>query len=490
MTKTLMKKHELEDVDIPKVTRTKKDFAYRGGEGFLLLDYDPSDDYELNDGEPLDKDELLNILYEVLPEIKDVPHMWKTSSSSCIENTATEKNLIGINGQHIFVHVDDNTQIERVIDVFYKRLWLAGHGYIFVDKTGGMHARSIIDKVVNSPEREIFLKADCMPPAWQNVMYDVFNEDESPLVMSEVKDLDMNDEGRFEQMVNNARDKRAGLASSIRELYVKKNADKLGISHSKLDNCIINKILYSDNIIILKNGVRVTVGDLYDKPDEYDGEYCHDPLEPDYGGSTGAGTKGWIDIDNSRIYSHAHGGITYILEHSARKLPEELALEVCDLKDHHILFRTAANEAINMRYLNTEIEQFVGILAKKIHVNKKDCRQSFKKEYDKLRGTTEKMGSVDIDLNSEAKDADGKFRKELIQENISAPVALQFPHTYMQGDVRKNYSTVENFEFMSEAYNIKYYYDVIKKNPEIVFPIGTSQPVLEYKESISLKKNL
>lgn len=472
MTKALIKRHELEDTNMPKISRTKKDFAYRGGEGFLLLDYDPSPDYELNDGEPLSKDELLNILYEILPEIKDAPHLWKTSSSSCIENASTEEHLRGISGQHIFIHVDDNTQIERVIDIFYKRLWLAGHGYIFVDKTGGMHARTIVDKVVNSPEREIFLKADCMLPAVQVVQMEEFNSDEPPLVMSEIKDLDMNDEGRFEQLVNNARDKRASLASSIRDLYVKKNAEKLGVSNSKLDNCIVNKILYTDNAIIMSNGVRVTVGELYAKPEEFDGEYCHDPLEPDYGGATGAGTKAWIDLDNSRIYSHAHGGISYILEHSERKSPMELALEVCDLKDHQIMFKTAANEAFRMRYISTEIDQFIGYLAKHTRMKKANCEKEFKIQYDRLRGTTEKMGGVDVDLNSTSKDDDGNFLPELVQRNISTPITLQFPHTFMRGDVRLNHDTFENFEFMTQAYDIKFLYDVILKAPEIIFPIN------------------
>lgn len=472
LTKALLKKHELDEIDTNMVSRTKKDFEYRGGEGFLLFDYDPSADYELNDGDPYSMDELLTILYDCLPEIKEVPHLWKTSSSSCIESTDTMQMLRGISGQHIFVHVKDNTDIPRVMEIFYKRLWLAGHGYIFVDKTGGMHDRTIIDKVVNSPEREIFLKADCMPPAYQNVMLESFNDDCEPLDTKLIKDLDINEEGRYEQLVNNARDKRAGLASSIRDLYVNKNAKKLGLSNSKLDSCIVNKVLYSDNIIRLSNGVSATVSEMYENPEEYNYEYCHDPLEPDYGGSTGAGTKAWIDLDNSRVYSHAHGGIAYVLEHSARKSPMELALEVCDMKDHLIMFRTAANEAINMRYMATEIDQFIGILAKQAKMRKASCEKAFRTEYNRIKGSTEKMGGVDVDLNSTSLDGDGNILPELIQTNISTPITLQFPHTYMRGDTRLNHDTIENFEFMTKAYGIKFIYDEILKTPEITFPMG------------------
>jgi putative DNA primase/helicase len=218
--------------------------------------------------------------------------------------------------------------------------------------------------------------------------------------------------------------------------------------------------------------VQVTVAELYTKPEEYYFEYCHDPLEPDYGGSVGSSTKGWIDLDNSRIYSHAHGGITYILEHSKRKLPLELALEVCDLKDHLIMFRTAANEAINMRYMPTEIDQFIGILAKQAKLKKGSCEKAFRNEYNRLKGSSEKIGNIDVDMSTESFDSDGVFREDLIQTNISTPITLQFPHTFMRGDNRFNFDTIENFDFMTQAYGIGFLYDVILKTPEINFPIG------------------
>jgi len=96
ITKGGIRKRENEDTNTHMVARSKDYFEYRGGDGFILLDYDPAVDYLQNDGEPLTKDELLNIIYDVLPEIKDAPHMWKTSSSSCIENTATDEIYKGV----------------------------------------------------------------------------------------------------------------------------------------------------------------------------------------------------------------------------------------------------------------------------------------------------------------------------------------------------------------------------------------------------------
>lgn len=487
ITKGGIKKRENEDITTHMVARSKDYFEYRGGDGFILLDYDPSSDYHQNDGEPLSKDELLNLIYEVIPEIKDAPHMWKTSSSSCIENTVTDEQYRSIRGQHIFVHIKDTLDIERIMAIFYKRFWLSGHGYVFIDKTGGMHDRTIIDKVVNSPEREIFLKADCMYPAFQTIQYDVFNDGNTALNTVSITDLTIEEEDRFKQLRDNAKDKRAGLATSVRDDYVNKNHERFGLSKSKLNNCAINKVLYSDNPIKMSTGVEITVHDLFNEPELYDGEYCHDPLEPDYGGSVGSSTKAWIDINNRRIHSHAHGGITYDLEHNERKGASEIALEVCDIKDHKIMFKTAAMEAVKMDFMATEIDQLIGLLAKYAGLKKGSCDKAFREHLTHIKGTDGKRDSVMLNLISHAIKDDGSFIPEMIQQNISAPITLEFPHTFYRGDSRMNFDTVENFEFMTKAYGIGFSYDVVLKIPEIGFPSG-SVPDGDNKMNASLSR--
>lgn len=471
ITKGEINKRANEDTKTPMVARSKDYFDYRGGDGFILLDYDPSSDYTQNDGEPLTKDEFLNLVYEVLPEIKDAPHMWKTSSSSCIENTVSMEKYRGIQGQHIFVHIKDTLDIERIMGLFYKRFWLAKHGYVFIDKTGGMHDRTVIDKVVNSPEREIFLKADCMYPAYQTVQYDVFNEDSPALNTRVITDLTMEEDERCKQLIDNAKDKRSGLATSVRDSYVTKNHERFGLSASKLNSCVVNKVLYSDNPIKMSTGVEITVHDLFDNPELYDAEYCHDPLEPDYGGSSGSATKAWIDIDNRIIHSHAHGGIVYALEHSERKSASEIALEVCDTKDHKIMFKTAAMEAARFDFMATEIDQLIAMLAKYAGLKKSSCDKAFREHYARIKGGDgSKRESVMLNLVSHAIRDDGSFIPEMIQGNISAPITLEFPHTFYRGESRMNFDTVENFEFMTQAYGIQFSYDVVLKIPEIVFP--------------------
>lgn len=472
VTKNEIKRRENEDFKKPLVARSKDYFKYRGGEGFLLLDYDPSEDYTQNDGNPLTKDELLSILLKTLPELKDAPMLWKTSSSSCIANDETGEVYRGVTGQHIFVAIKNTSDIERIINIFYKRLWLAGHGYIFIDKTGRMHDRTIIDKVVNSPEREIFLKAECVYPVVQELEIDLFCENNPPLSTERISDLTIDEDERFNRMVSHAKEKRKGLSDKVRESYVNKMHKNLDINPSKLHDCIESHILYSDFPIKLSNGVMVTVHDLFEEKEKYDGEYCYDPFEPDYGGTTGGATKAWIDIGNRRIHGHAHGGIWYDLEFSNRKSPKELALEVCDKKDHNIMFKLAAVESIKMRYIPTELDQLIDFIAKFAKLKKGSCEKAFKSHYNRLTGTNEKKNSVDTELNSPAIDDDGKLINGMEQVNLSLPITLKFPHTNARGEIIYNLDTFENFEFMTKVYNLKFSYDVILKTPEIKFPNG------------------
>lgn len=472
VTKGEVKRREDEDVGRKLVARSKDFFSYRGGEGFILLDYDPSEDYTQNDGKALTKDELFSILNEVLPELKGAPMLWKTSSSSNISNE-DGTSYRGVTGQHIFLAVKNTADIPRIVDIFYKRLWLMGHGYIFIDKTGRMHDRTIIDKVVNSPEREIFIKAECVSPVTQSMDIELFNDGRTPLNTEVITELTIEESMRVESLILSAKDKRKGLAESVTESYIDRMHAQLGMSKPKLRECINNHILFGDAHIKLSNGTEVTVHEIFKHPEKYDGEYCYDPLEPEYGGLTGGATKAWIDVSNKRIHGHAHGGIWYDLEFSDRKSPRELALEVVDCTDHNILFKTAASSAVKMRYIQTELDQLVDYIAKFANLKKGSCDKAFKKKYNALTSSGSVTGGgVDTELNSDALNQDGTIAEGMSQANLSIGISHKFPHTNTRGDNTYNLDTFENFEFMCKVYQLKFSYDVMLKSPDISFPNG------------------
>ena len=77
-----------------------------------------------------------------------------------------------------------------------------------------------------------------------------------------------------------------------------------------------NDVLGPDFVLTLRDGQQVTVGEVLAKLDDYDGTYCHDPIEPEYNG--GHSTVASIHKHNKpHIWSWAHGPRYYRLADAA-----------------------------------------------------------------------------------------------------------------------------------------------------------------------------
>ena len=87
------------------------------------------------------------------------------STSSFIYNGSRE--LRGARGWHLYVFIQDGSDISRSGEALYERLWLAGHGRFQVSKAGRLLDRNLIDSSVWQPEREDFTAAKCIPPLVQ-----------------------------------------------------------------------------------------------------------------------------------------------------------------------------------------------------------------------------------------------------------------------------------------------------------------------------------
>ena len=86
-------------------------------------------------------------------------------------------------------------------------------------------------------------------------------------------------------------------------------------THNKTSMHCSNRIdLYEDFVLLTDIG-PATVGDVLKNPDRY--KYCRDPYEPDYGN----GNNRIARIYGDKIYSFAHGGITYFLHDFSRIRP-------------------------------------------------------------------------------------------------------------------------------------------------------------------------
>jgi hypothetical protein len=151
-------KHKLNgQVRTDVIARTANDIQYRNGKpAFALLDYDSK-------GMPPDVAHRLDAvggfwpaLVAILPDLLGTAHVIRRSTSSGLSRNDTGEQLPGSGGQHCFVAVQVGDDIERFLATLHARAWLAGFGWMMVGVAGHLLERSIIDRMVGSPERLVF----------------------------------------------------------------------------------------------------------------------------------------------------------------------------------------------------------------------------------------------------------------------------------------------------------------------------------------------
>lgn len=160
----------------PVIARTRNFFSFSKSRGILMLDYDPQD------GQPsLTSNQLRTLIYSVAPAIEHAPHLITPSASSFIYKGDTC--LKGPSGLRMLIPVAEGTDIPRTGETLFKKLWLAGHGYIGISTAGSLLVRGPLDGSVWQPERLDFCGgAYCESPLEQRRPAPVvFNSDSSPI---------------------------------------------------------------------------------------------------------------------------------------------------------------------------------------------------------------------------------------------------------------------------------------------------------------------
>ncbi|CAG34907.1 hypothetical protein [Desulfotalea psychrophila] len=140
------------------ITRTSEYFHYPTGAGIGMFDHDPKPGQKT-----LSADELLDIIYSVCPDFRRLSTWWTPSTSSCIfDNNKNELTGIGA-GFHLYFPFEPADKLPEFADWLSRQLWLAGHGHIFISRTGSLLTRTVFDLTVFSPERLDFVAgADCI----------------------------------------------------------------------------------------------------------------------------------------------------------------------------------------------------------------------------------------------------------------------------------------------------------------------------------------
>ncbi len=123
---------------------------------FALLDYDTKAMPESVAARLKDAGGFWRGLVAVLPELAGVARVTRSSTSSGIVRTDTGEGIKGSDGLHVFVLVNDGSDIERFLKTLHDRCWLAGFGWMMVGAGGQFLDRSIVDRMVCAGERIVF----------------------------------------------------------------------------------------------------------------------------------------------------------------------------------------------------------------------------------------------------------------------------------------------------------------------------------------------
>lgn len=294
--------------DLPVILRTRQNFSWPTGEGVFMLDHDVR-----KDGQVISSAQLLAALHQACPELSSAPTLLMHSASSHIYEG--DKVLTGQAGMRVYIRVKSASDIPRAGKALFKRLWLAGFGYIEIGKSGSLYEKTLIDRSVWDPERLDFAGgACCEAPYHQNrpdpvVMNEGFDAD--AFDTSVIEDLTDAEEAQYKTIVAEAK-------AAVKEQAARKREDwLLSLPEDRRDivsESMESGVLPADFILRSVNGDEFTVAEALANKDKYHGVYVEHPFEPDYQDND---KLAQLKLDNNPrpcVHTFAHGGQNFWLD--------------------------------------------------------------------------------------------------------------------------------------------------------------------------------
>jgi Family of unknown function (DUF5906) len=314
------------------IARTRDYIDYRPAEpAFALLDFDKKG----MPGEIAARIETVGGIWQalipVVPDFKAAARVVRQSTSAGLYRTDTGEQLAGSGGMHIYLAVCDGADIERFLKTLHQRCWLVGLGWLMLGAGGQLLERSVVDRVVGTPERLIFEGAPLLiqpvaqDPARRRPAYvegDLLNTETAcpPLTAAEHR--------RYNDMLAAARTALAPVADKARSAFVDQQAKRLialGVPPTVAMRTVERQcegILLPDLVLPFDDHALAgtTVADVLADPAKFEGETLADPLE---GVEYGTGKAKIMRRADGELFIHsfAHGRTLYELRGDNSKPP-------------------------------------------------------------------------------------------------------------------------------------------------------------------------
>jgi hypothetical protein len=310
---------------VDAIARAKDFIVYRSGAPALsLIDFDQKG---MPEHAAKRIDELGGVwfaLVHAMPALADAARLLRGSTSAGLFNVETGEKLPGSGGVHVFIGIRDGADSERFLKGLHDRCWLAGLGWLMVGGGGQLLERSIVDRVVGSPERLVFEgKPILIPPIGQNEAArrplvedgDLLDTVAAcpPLTLfeqSKLRALRATEELRLKPDLERARTE---FIERQTEKLVARGVDAERARHTARRQC---KGVLLPNVELPFDDPELagkTVADVLADPARFEGETLADPLE---GVEYGVGKAKILRHSDGTpwIHSFAHGRSTYDLK--------------------------------------------------------------------------------------------------------------------------------------------------------------------------------
>ena len=294
------------------IPRDRKHFEWPSGPGILMIDDDS--------GRPIP--DFVQLLRDNVQCLQNVDILLRPSSSSMIYNRETGAEVQGLLNRRAYVVVANAKCIPEVGKHIDDHLWLSGFGHYKVSASGSLLERNLVDTAVWTPEHLDFVGgAICTPPLAQHKLATEFSQGYERMVDSAGLPLLSHSQreliGRKKQTERAAK---SAAAAAAKDAYVSKRTIEM-VAHGgdattvkkAIELALEKSELGPDFVIHLATGKQVTVRELLENPQAHHGTRCADPLDPTYRNDSRVGYISLVNGYLPFIYSHAHGGVRYML---------------------------------------------------------------------------------------------------------------------------------------------------------------------------------
>jgi hypothetical protein len=268
-------------------------------------------------------------LVSVVPELGSAARVTRRSTSAGIYRTDTKEKLPGSDGLHIFVHVQDGSDVERFVTTLHARCWLAGFGWLMVGAGGQLLERSIVDRMVGAPERLIFEGAPVLePPLAQD------HDSRRPIVtdgdvlntVAACPPLSIVEQAKISELRAREATRLAPGVTKAKAEFIARQcqllAERTGMDQRRARRVVKRQcagVLLPDLVLPFDDAdlTGSTVADVLADPDRFEGATLADPLEGIEYGRCKARIMRRAD-GTPWINSFAHGRTIYQLRFDAR----------------------------------------------------------------------------------------------------------------------------------------------------------------------------